>query len=123
MRRMTVRPIVIGYDFVHALQFAAPDGGAPVGFPDLTTATRIVGQFRSQIDAADPPLAASDTSNGSMTATSAYVLQFEILKAATALFPLSGVFVDFARLDGGEWTPLPVVIHWPVRLPVTRGLV
>lgn len=122
MRKITVRPVVIGYDFSHALEFASPTGGSPSGFPDLTTAARIVGQFRATIDAVGAPLATVDTANSSLQAILAYALQFEVGKAATANFPISGVFLDFARLDGTEWTPLPVVLRWPVRLPVTRGL-
>jgi len=112
---VTVKRIVQGYSFVHQLRFASPGGGAP-SMPDLTVANRITGGFRSTANPSLPVIATLDTADGSLTPIDAATLRMAIPAAVTALFPLTGVALAFARLDAGLWSPLPVVFPaWPVR--------
>ena len=115
MALATVKRIVRGYEFVHRLVFASPSGGAPA-MPDLTTADRITGGFRSTVNPGLPVLAIVDTADGSLLALDAVTLRLAIPASATGLFPLTGVALAFARSDAGVWSPLPVVFPaWPVR--------
>ncbi len=115
MALFTCRRIVQGYPFRHQLAFTSASGGAPT-MPDLTTAARITGRVRAAASPGLAPIATLDTADGSLVAVAAATLLMVIPAAVTALFPLSGVALDFQRLDGTAWSPLPLVFPaWPVR--------
>jgi hypothetical protein len=113
---MTVQPIVPGYPFTSSLQFVDSSGNPPTGMTGLTSATQIAAQVRSAPGASGALLATAVVS-----VVSDYVLSFSLGANDTEIFPSTGVYIDFARLDGTTWTPLPVLVRWPVRAPVTSS--
>lgn len=118
--KITVSPIKRGFRFGASLRFTGPNGAALSGF-DLTTADRIKAQFRRAMDEAStvPALATIDTNDGSIDVVNATTLSFTLTAEQTAAFP-AAAWVDFIRLDGNVWTPIPVAIQWPVQGVVTR---
>lgn len=118
-QQLTLAPIVVGYRFAFTLGFTAADGGPLNGF-DLTTATRVMGQFRKSREDDGVPLATIDTQDGSLTIVNAHSLSFVLSKESTAgMVAGQPAWIDFARLDADGWSHIPVLIAWPVIDPVT----
>jgi hypothetical protein len=120
MTNVAVKPITVGYRFEFSLRFTSAAGEAPPGF-DLSTAERIRGEFRKSASNEGEPYAVVDSSEGTLSVVDATTISFSIPKEKTALMPAGKpVWVDFARRDAGEWSPIPVQIGWPVRDPITK---
>lgn len=118
-QQLTLAPIVVGYRFAFTLGFTGPDGAPLDGF-DLSSATRVMGQFRKSREDEGPPLATIDTLDGTLTVVNAHSIAFVIAKESTAaMTPGQPAWVDFARLDAGVWAHIPVLIGWPVIDSVT----
>ncbi len=118
-QQLTLAPIVVGYRFAFTLGFTGLEGAPQTGF-DLSTATRVMGQFRKSREDDGPPLASIDTLDGSLTVVNAHTLSFVLTKESTAgMTPGQPAWVDFARLDAGVWSHIPIPIGWPVIDPVT----
>jgi hypothetical protein len=118
-QHLTLAPIVVGYQFAFTLGFTGADGAPPPGL-DLSTASRVLGQFRKSREDDGAPLAAVDTQNGSLTIVNAHTISFVLSKESTAVMNAGQpAWVDFARLDNGVWSHIPVLIGWPVIDPVT----
>lgn len=118
-QQLTLAPIVVGYRFAFTLGFTGLEGAPLTGF-DLSTATRVMGQFRKSREDDGPPLASIDTLDGSLTVVNAHTLSFVLTKESTAgMTPGQPAWVDFARLDAGVWSHIPILIGWPVIDPVT----
>lgn len=113
MTNVAVKPITVGYRFEFSLRFTNAAGEAPPGF-DLSTAERIRGEFRKSASNEGEPYAVVDSDEGTLSVVDATTEK-------TALMPAGKpVWVDFARRDAGEWSPIPVQIGWPVRDPITK---
>lgn len=118
-QHVTLAPIVVGYRFAFTLAFTGADDAPLTGF-DLLTATRVMGQFRKSREDDGPPLATVDTQDGSLAIVNAQTMSFILPKESTAgMTAGQPAWVDFARLDGGVWSHIPVLIGWPVIDPVT----
>ena len=116
-----VTPIIVGYDFSQQIKFVGLNGASIPGF-DLTTASRITGAVRATISDGGSPLATMDTTASPPTiiVNDASSLTFKISAALTSeMDEIPRVLIDFARLDGAEWSLLPVQVLWPTLLPAT----
>jgi hypothetical protein len=78
--QLTLAPIVVGYRFAFTLGFTGADGSPLSGF-DLSTATRVMGQFRKSREDNGVPLATVDTQDGSLTIVNAHSLSFVLSKS------------------------------------------
>ena len=118
-QQLTLAPIVIGYRFAFTLSFTGLDGAPLTGF-DLSTATRVMGQFRKSREDDGPPLATIDTLDSSLTVVNAHTISFVLSKDSTTNMAAGQpAWIDFARLDAGVWSHIPILIGWPVIDPVT----
>jgi hypothetical protein len=118
---ITVPPIVVGYDFRQSISFVDPSGSPPSGF-DLTTASRLFSQLRGGRSHNYPLLGTLDSAGSppGLIATSANVLTLVIPQDVTSVLEgVPKVWMDFARLDGTEWSLIPVQIGWPTVRAIT----
>jgi hypothetical protein len=118
LKTIAVKAIVAGYEFRHALQVS----GTSDSLRDLTGA-RVVGHVKKRTSDTTP-LVVLDTNagDGSLTVTASDTLELKFTAAQTNTFPTytGHVVVDFVRMDGAQPEPLPFVIQWPIRKPVTK---
>jgi len=120
MQQIYVKPIVRGYPFAFSLRFVDAAGEPIPGF-DLSAASRVRGEFRRSVEDNGTPYAAVDTAvAGTLIVVDANTIALTISAANTANFATKAAWVDFARLDGGVWSLIPVRIAWPVEDPVTN---
>ena len=118
-QQLTLAPIVVGYRFAFTLGFTGLEGAPLTGF-DLSTATRVMGQFRKSREDDGPPLATIDTLDSSLTVVNAHTISFVLSKDSTTNMTAGQpAWIDFARLDAGVWSHIPILIGWPVIDPVT----
>lgn len=114
-QNVPVISIVPGYAFTADVNFQAANGSPAPGLTDLTIADQIIGSVKRNVSDADPPLVTLV-----VVAISPTQVAFTMTALQTAaLTGLGVVLLDFARLDGTEWSPLPAVVQWPIRDAVT----
>jgi hypothetical protein len=114
-----VQPIVIGDPATRGIRFVAPGTSNPPSWMEsLLTAAQIKGQFRDLPEVTTTLLATCSTADGTIIVVDQNTLLFSV--ADTSKFPTSGAYIDFHRLDGGVWSPLPVMLRWPVRETTTQ---
>jgi hypothetical protein len=119
MQQIYVKPIVRGYPFAFSLRFVDAAGEPIPGF-DLSTASRVRGEFRKSAEDSGTPYAVVDTVGGTLSVVDANTIALTISAANTANFVTKAAWIDFARLDGSVWSLVPVRIAWPVEDPVTN---